>query len=116
MSSTLADRLTACMTRLDDFHNALPIPAYHYGTGIKGPPWIVWTEDGAAPAHADGEVSTGILTGSTDLYTNVPGDPRAQAVWEALDECTWLAVRLESIQYEDDTGLLHYEWVWEAVF
>lgn len=33
-------------------------------------------------------------------------------VQEALDEVSsW---QLNSIQYEDDTGLTHYEWTWEV--
>ena len=32
----------------------------------------------------------------------------------ALD-AAGIAWYLNSIQYEEDTGLIHYEWVWEVV-
>ncbi len=77
-------------------------------------PYIVWAEDGSGDTvFANGHKRAGVVTGTVDLFTrNRDGEPLAKAVPEALNGvCAW---RLSSVQYEEDTGLLHYEWRWEV--
>ena len=53
------------------------------------------------------------MTGTTDLYTKQEFDPWAPALGASFDEAgiSWY---LSSIQYEEETGFWHYEWVWEV--
>ena len=73
-----------------------------------------WGEDGPGDTvFANGRLVLQALGGTVDLFT---GDPEDTALFEgiqaALDRvCCW---RLNSIQYEEDTGLTHYEWRWEV--
>ena len=48
------------------------------------------------------------------LYTKTDKDPLFSAIPEALEDigAAWY---LNSVQYEEDTGLIHYEWVWEVL-
>ncbi len=76
-------------------------------------PYIVWAEYGAGDTvFGSGRKRAGSVAGTVDLFTrNRDGEPLVKAVQEALDGvCAW---RLLSVQYEEDTGLLHYEWGWE---
>lgn len=86
----------------------------HFEAMHKTPPYIVWAEDGTADTvFANDRVENQAVTGTVHLFTRtLEGEPLAQAVPRALDEvCAW---RLGSVQYEQETGLLHYEWVWEV--
>ena len=71
----------------------------------------------STPTSPTDATSSGLVLqargGTVDLFT---GDPEDTALFEgiqaALDRvCCW---RLNSIQYEEDTGLTHYEWRWEV--
>lgn len=48
------------------------------------------------------------------IFTKTEGDSLFEAVPAAL-EGIGAAYYLNSVQYEEDTGLLHYEWVFEVV-
>ena len=101
------------LERLRDALLAVTPAVYHFEA--KKPPskYIVWAEDGAGDTvFANGRLQNQAITGTVDLYTDDPEDTTIfQGVQAALDQvCAW---RLNSIQYEDETGLTHYEWVWE---
>lgn len=86
----------------------------HYEALKKTPPYIVWAEDGAGDTvFANDRLQNQAITGTVDLFTrDRDGDPLMEAIPQALDGvCAW---RLNSIQYEDDTKLLHAEWAWEV--
>ena len=69
-------------------------------------------EDGSNDLFADNVHAEKICQGTLDLYTNQENDPLMESVPEAL-EGIGAAYYLNSVQYEEDTGLIHYEWVWE---
>ena len=53
------------------------------------------------------------FTGAADYYTKDEYDATIDAIQaEATASGIWLA--LDSVQYEEDTGLTHFEWVWEV--
>lgn len=104
------------LSRLQALHDAMPAAMYHYAADRPGVPYGVWAEDGEISPGADNVRSTVILTGTTDYYTKAENDDNVDAIRAIFDAASgWLAVKLNSVQYEDDTGLLHYEWAWEAV-
>lgn len=77
------------------------------------PPYAVWAEDGeAASLMGDNMKIAQAMTGTIDYFTRTEYDPKAQQIQDALNglEIFW---RLASVQREEDTGLIHYEWVWE---
>ena len=76
--------------------------------------YFVWQEDGEDDLEADGKHAEKAVTGTTDLYTKKEFDPWVGALGEALDEAGILWY-LNSIQYEEETGFFHYEWVWTVV-
>lgn len=92
---------------------ALTERCYHYfaypGTT---PPYIVWAEDGDNDLAANNIHAERCFEGTIDLFTKTEGDSLFEAVPAAL-ESIGAAYYLNSVQYEEDTGLLHYEWVWQ---
>ena len=71
-------------------------------------------EDGSEDLEGDNAHTEAGYSGTIDLYTKTEDDPLTAAIRGVLDrlECAWY---LNSVQYEAETGLLHYEWVWGLV-
>ena len=93
---------------------AIGPPVFRYfATGQTGP-YIVWAEDGEGDTvHADGRKVERAITGTIDYFTKTENDPVVQQIEDALDTDDSLAWQLNSVQYEQDTGYIHYEWAFE---
>ena len=103
---TLPDIETALKTVTPNVH--------HFSARGQEAPYIVWAEDGQADAaHADNHMTDQMLTGTVDYFTKLKADPNFGAIQDALNGLG-IPWRLNSIQYEEETGYIHYEWVWEA--
>lgn len=103
-----------CLNELRDALLAVTDEVYHFHAHKPKPPYIVWAEDGAGDVvFANGRMQNQAIAGTVDLFTGAPEDATLfDGVQAALDGlCAW---RLNSVQYEDDTKLTHYEWTWEA--
>lgn len=88
---------------------------YHYVADPNStPPYITWMEDGGNDLSADDLHAERCYTGSVHLFTKVEADPLFSAIPAALEGigASWY---LNSVQYEEDTGLIHYEWYWEVI-
>ena len=81
---------------------------------LKSNRYFVWQEDGRNDLLADGIHAEGAVTGTTDLYTQQEFDPWVEALQESF-EVHGISWYLNSVQYEEDTGFTHYEWVWEVM-
>lgn len=88
-------------------------PVYHYTRGNnKSVPYIVWSEDAENDSfHSDNHKTEQKLTGIVDFYTKTEFDTTADTIQEILDE-EGLGWRLESVLYEEETYLIHYQWRW----
>lgn len=88
---------------------------FHYYATKKTDKYIVWAEDGeAGSSHADDHKTNQVIQGTIDYFTKTEFDSNFGLIQEKLNstDITW---RLNSIQYEEGTGYIHYEWVWEMV-
>jgi len=84
---------------------------YHYKAFQQSDKYIVWAEDSGGGGYADNQPTTKTLSGTVDYFTKTENDPNVDAIDDALANAK-IAHRLNSIQYEDETGYIHYEWVW----
>lgn len=92
---------------------ALTSKCYHYHAPSKtAPTYIVWAEDGLDNLHGDNKACEGIIQGTVDIYSKTEFDTLFDGVSSAL-EGIGCSVELNSVQYEEDTGIIHYEWRWE---
>lgn len=90
-------------------------PVFHYfpPEGQTGT-YLVWAEDGEADAlYADGQKAERSISGTIDYFTKVENDPVVRQIEAALDSDDGLAWVRNSVQYEKETGYIHYEWVFE---
>lgn len=103
------------LTELKNLLLAITSNVFHYKPpdGQKGS-YIVWAEDGEGDTiHADGRKVERAITGTIDYFTKTEDDPVVKQIETALDRADGLAWYLNSIQYEQDTGYIHYEWAFE---
>lgn len=106
---TLNDKLK----RLADGLSTLGCPVHHYHRSRLEPPCIVWAEEGAYAQHADNCVAEQSPRGTLDYFAHDEFDPMVDSIQDKLQELG-IAWGLNSVQYEEDTDLIHYEWVWEV--
>lgn len=73
----------------------------------------VWAEDSENTLFANGKHAERAIQGTIDYFTR-SDDGAAMATIEAALDSINIAWYLNSIQFEDDTGFLHYEWIFEC--
>lgn len=93
----------------------LPRAVYHYqAPDNTAAPYIVWAEDGQGDSMCGDNIMTAqAVEGTVDYFTDVEYDPNVDKLQRAL-RVRQIPHRLNSVQYERDTGLVHYEWVWQV--
>lgn len=87
---------------------------YHYWRPVKTVPCLIWAEDGEDSAsYSNNHKTEQTISGTADFFTKTEFDPLIDTVQATLDSLG-LAWALESVQFEDDTSLIHYEWTWRV--
>lgn len=76
-------------------------------------PYVIWAEDSRLDFLADGVHAEKMWQGTIDLYTRTENDPLADDIEDCLDDLR-IGWYLNSVQFEEDTGVIHYEWVWSV--
>ena len=89
--------------------------AHHAWDSAPDGDYGVFGEDNATSLWADGKMVEQFLGGTVDLFTRDNSDFPKEIIQSALDSLgvPWY---LNSIQYENDTMYIHYEWVFDAVY
>lgn len=96
--------------------NEKAVPCYHYVRPENVEKnYIVWAEDGEETSFdADNVKQEQKLHGTIDYFTQKEFDEVCDNIQTALNSAG-IGFRLYSVQYEDDTKLIHYEWAfWVA--
>jgi len=90
------------------------VPVSHYFAAKQPDQYIVWAEDSQGDSlYADGRMQEQVIQGTIDYFTKTENDTNVQKIQDALNDAE-ISFRLNSIQYEDDTKYIHYEWVFEV--
>ena len=78
-------------------------------------PYAIWQEDSEGMSHyADNAKAEQVLVLTIDYYTLTEYDAMIDSIQDALNDAR-IAWKLNSFQYEDETKLLHYEWLCEVI-
>lgn len=89
--------------------------AVSHGQRMKSDRYFVWQEDGANDLEANGVHGEKAMQGTTDLFSKTEFDPWADALGESLSSYG-IAWYLNSVEFEEETGFWHWEWVWEVAY
>lgn len=86
----------------------------HYEALRQNDYYAVWAEDSEGDSVAgDNRKIAQAIQGTIDYYTKNDMDERVDKIQGALKNAC-ISFYLNSVQYEDETGYIHYEWVWEV--
>lgn len=87
------------------------LKVYHYWHPNLTAPFCIWAEDSEASAlHSSNHKSEQTISGTIDYFTRTEFDVTVELIQEKLNQienCGW---SLTSVQYENETNLIHYEW------
>ncbi len=73
--------------------------------------WIIWQEDSESGSFKAGNhLAEQQIHGTIDYYTRTEYDQTADDIQAVLDAVSRIGWQLSSVQYEDETGLIHHEW------
>lgn len=93
------------------------LSVYHYyaPTGVSVP-YCEWMEDGEYNSHhSDNHKREQVITGMVHYYTKTDFDGTVDEIQNVLNSLEDFCWSLNSVQYEDTTGLIHYAWDFEVV-
>lgn len=99
--------LDAIASLQDDGYSFAHFAWSHAPSGDFG----TWAEDSAVEFSADGGITEQAMTGWVDYFTrDDSGDPQKD-IQKAMTAAgvTW---HLDTVQYENDTGYIHYTWAY----
>lgn len=106
------------MNCIDQVKNALLTvtdKVYHYFADVNTDKYIVYAEDNEPTRlYSDNKEAMAVLQGTIDYFTKTENDENAEKIKTALQDAE-ITSYINSIQYEEETGFIHYEWVWEVV-
>lgn len=86
----------------------------HYESFNKADKYIVWAEDTENNSvGGDNKKQMQTIQGTIDYYTKEDGDETVDKIQEALEKGK-IPFYLNSVQYENETGYIHFEWVWSV--
>lgn len=86
----------------------------HYRRGQTNR-FVVWAEDGEDVSfNADNHKREQQLTGLVDFYTKAEFDTIADDI-QAIFDAEGVGWNLQSVQYEEETNLIHYQWRWWVI-
>ena len=108
--------LNSKLKRFSDALNSIDFDEiYHYDAGTsKTKRYIVWTEEGEGTSdYSNNHLANQVIQGSVDLYTTEEFDDLIDEIQKAMDT-DWIAFTLLAVQYETETGFIHYTWKWEV--
>ena len=102
---------------LKDALTATGLPFAHFAWA-KGAPELlgdhgVYAEDGANDLYSGDIHAEHVIEGTVDYYTRDGSGAPQTAIESALNNGQ-IAWYLNSIQFEEETGYIHYEWVFQV--
>lgn len=78
-------------------------------------PYCIWQEDSEGRSHyANNAKEEQVLQLTVDYFTKDEYDPMVDEIQSAFNDAE-IAWQFESFQYEDETKLLHYEWLLQVI-
>lgn len=93
-------------------YGALGDMVHHYYRPDGEAQSVVWQEQGEDNSfHANNTKAEQAIRGTVDYYTKTEFDSNADVIQTVL-QGLGAAWSLESVQYEEDTKFIHFEWSW----
>ena len=89
---------------------------YHYWRTKLDAPYCIWQEDGEGLSiWTSNHQAEQVITGTIDYFTRVEFDEYVEKIQNALNDlenCGW---NLSSVDFEDETNLIHFTWDFQII-
>lgn len=112
---SIQNTLQSLYQQLNNVSESLNVYHYQKPEGVDVP-YIVWAEDGEESSfHSDNGKKEQVVGGVIDYFTQTEFDANVDTIQSKLNDlsgCSWV---LDSVQYEESTELIHYQWRWEMM-
>lgn len=89
----------------------IPFAAYGWDNAPNGMYGVISLDSGAGTLAGDQKIIAQAVEGTVDLYLRDIGTEYPQTVQGVLNDMDGCAWYLNSVQYENETRLIHWEWV-----
>lgn len=87
---------------------------YHYYAMNEDDQYIVWAEESESGANeGDNRKLNQTIQGTIDYFTKMDMDENVDKIQSLLNGAG-ISFYLSSVQFEEETGYIHYEWIWEV--
>lgn len=108
--ATIQARVKALGTEL----GRIDATVLHYWHPRQAAPYILWQEDSCDTFKADNKSAERKWVGVVDLYTQTEYDDLLDDIVAALENvgAVW---KISSVDYEDETNLIHFTFDWELM-
>ena len=93
----------------------IPLAEYAWETRPDTDYLVVQLDGQGASLESDNMTGEQAVEGSVDLFCYGKNRANYDAVWGVL-RTSGCSVRLNSVQYENETRLIHYEWVFQLPY
>lgn len=98
-----------------EFKAQTATPIYHYFCDKKPSAYVVWSEDSpGAMLSGDGKLQAHGMQGTVDYFTKKESND-ADLLENMLIAANVPVISAPYVDYEDETGYIHYSWTWEVV-
>lgn len=92
------------------------LTVYHYWHPRLQAPFCIWAEDSEGDSlQADNHKGEQVINGTIDYFTRTEFDTMIETIQEALNKTEDVGWALNSVQYEEETNLIHYEWTFSVI-
>lgn len=90
------------------------LAVYHYWHPRLQAPYCIWAESSEGDSlWGDNHKKEQIITGAIDYFTKTDFDPMVDLIQDKLNELECVGWTLMAVDYEDETGLIHFTWEWQ---
>lgn len=97
-----------------DTLNLVGVDVSHYEAVDKTKDYIVWYEDGSGDdLMIDNRNEQNVISGTIHFFTKTEYNPVIDVINDKLNENDDISFILNSVQFETETKLIHYEWRFE---
>ena len=108
MMSTIQSRLEKVATALTSISG---LTVYHYYRMISSAPVCIWEETmESGSVETDGHKGEQEIEGYVHLFTKTEYDPFCDDIQNALNNAEDVYWMYNSVQYEEETNMIHHEW------
>lgn len=103
------DELVTALKAMD-----VPFAEFGWATRPTSDFGVVALDMESGKSESDNGTRCAVMEGTADLYMHGMNSTHIQAVETVLETVCGASWELNSVQYEQDTKLLHYEWVFRV--